>query len=320
MAPTPRCGGPTGSMVSRSRSRSNGLVGTVSRPSAGCGRRPRSSPSWTCPTSSGSSTWWPTVVTSPSSWTWPAAARSTSCWHGRDGSAAGEVVAVVAPLALALGAGHRRGVLHGDIKPSNILFGDRGEPLLADFGVSRPVAPVDGDLEGSAPYLDPQLLATGRADPTNDVYALGVVSYVALTGRLPHDGATDQRDPRRGGEGSPPAVARGPGRPAPARRGHRGRAGPRSGGAAPERRVLRRHPPGGRRTRFGRAPGHAVPRRPRRAASARGRRRHAELRAPAGPPGPHAHAVGPPGRDHRRAGRGRGPRGGGRRRGQGRWR
>ena len=105
-------------------------------------------------------------MTSPSSWTWPAGGSLDELLARQGRLAAGEVVAVVAPLALALGAGHRRGVLHGDIKPSNILFGDRGEPLLADFGVSRPAAPVDGDLEGSAPYLDPQLLATGRADPT----------------------------------------------------------------------------------------------------------------------------------------------------------
>ncbi len=105
----------------------------------------------------------------------------------------GQVVAVLAPVAAALGSAHRRGVFHGDVKPANILFTSDGEPLLSDFGVARSlVAAADPSQEvaGTAAYLDPELLTTGRPDARNDVYAVGVVAYLALTGRLPHTGAS----------------------------------------------------------------------------------------------------------------------------------
>ena len=106
---------------------------------------------------------------------------------------AGEVVAVVAPLALALGAGHRRGLLHGDIKPANILFGDRGEPLLADFGVARHVAPLRRRPGGQRRRTWTRSCSprVGPIRPTTSTRSASS-AYVALTGRLPHDGATDQ--------------------------------------------------------------------------------------------------------------------------------
>ncbi len=103
----------------------------------------------------------------------------------------GQVVAVLAPVAAALGSAHRRRIFHGDVKPANILFTSDGEPLLSDFGVARSlVAAADPSQEvaGTAAYLDPELLATGHPEPRNDVYAVGVVAYLALTGRLPHTG------------------------------------------------------------------------------------------------------------------------------------
>lgn len=104
-----------------------------------------------------------------------------------------ETISIVAPVADALAATHRRGLVHGDVKPANILFSRRGQPLLADFGVARRIGPLDVDscpITGTAPYLDPALLdgADGHPSPANDVYALGVVCYEALAGVAPYEG------------------------------------------------------------------------------------------------------------------------------------
>jgi hypothetical protein len=97
-----------------------------------------------------------------------------------------EAVAILAPLAEALAHVHGRGVVHGDVKPANVLLTASGAPLLADFGAAGDPAVV-----GSAAFVDPQRLASGRDDPLGDVYSLAVVAYRALTGRLPHTGADD---------------------------------------------------------------------------------------------------------------------------------
>ncbi len=105
----------------------------------------------------------------------------------------GEVVAVAAPIADALASAHRRGVLHGDVKPANVVFTSDGEPLLSDFGVARSCgrpATADHDVAGTAEYLAPERFDGADAGPRTDVYALGVVCYRALLGRLPYEGPT----------------------------------------------------------------------------------------------------------------------------------
>ena len=75
---------------------------------------------------------------------------------------AGQVVAVAALVADALASAHRRGLVHGDVKPANILLTSDGEPLLSDFGAARHLrAPVTSTapVAGTAPYVDPELLA-----------------------------------------------------------------------------------------------------------------------------------------------------------------
>jgi hypothetical protein len=102
----------------------------------------------------------------------------------------GQVVAVAAPVADALASAHRRGVLHGDVKPANILFTSDGEPLLGDFGVARTLGLVTSDqISGTAEYMAPELLDGAQPDPRADVYSLAVVCYQALTGRPPYTGA-----------------------------------------------------------------------------------------------------------------------------------
>ncbi|MGH9217561.1 MAG: serine/threonine-protein kinase, partial [Acidimicrobiales bacterium] len=101
----------------------------------------------------------------------------------------GQVVAVAAPVADALASAHRRGIVHGDVKPANVLFTSDGEPLLSDFGVARTLGGFTSDqVSGTAEYVAPELLDTARPDPRADVYSLGVVCYQALAGQPPYAG------------------------------------------------------------------------------------------------------------------------------------
>ncbi len=110
--------------------------------------------------------------------------------------AASEAVRWAARIARALDAAHRAGIVHRDVKPSNVRITPDGKPMLLDFGISRELG-VDG-LTGSAPfvgspaYAAPEQIAgdEGAADARTDVHALGVVLYECLTGRTPWRGAT----------------------------------------------------------------------------------------------------------------------------------
>ena len=101
-----------------------------------------------------------------------------------------EAVAVALPLADALVATHRRGLVHGDVKPANILFTSAGVPVVADFGLAGPAA--GPAAMGTAGYVDPAVLQGADADPRSDVYGLGAVCHEMLAGRPPglHAGAT----------------------------------------------------------------------------------------------------------------------------------
>ncbi|HZD73221.1 MAG TPA: protein kinase [Actinomycetota bacterium] len=99
---------------------------------------------------------------------------------------------VLAQSALALDSAHQAGVVHRDVKPSNLLLRRDGVVKVTDFGIAHAAdeAPRTeaGLVVGTAAYLSPEQVACRPATPASDVYALGVVAYECLAGRRPFTG------------------------------------------------------------------------------------------------------------------------------------
>ena len=103
-----------------------------------------------------------------------------------------EMVRLLARLAPALDAAHQQGIIHRDMKPSNILFDEHGLAYIADFGIARLAAQASftmltgNSVLGSAAYMSPEQTRSGTAvDGRSDLYSFGVVLFEALTGQLP---------------------------------------------------------------------------------------------------------------------------------------
>ena len=99
------------------------------------------------------------------------------------------LLAVVKDVATALGYAHTRGIVHGNVKPGNILINEQGTSLLSDFGVATGAGGVatDAKVRGTPGYMSPEQFAGQGIDGRSDFYSLGVVLYLMLTGHLPPD-------------------------------------------------------------------------------------------------------------------------------------
>jgi serine/threonine protein kinase len=108
----------------------------------------------------------------------------------------GEVAKYGAQIADALEYAHKRNVVHRDVKPANMLLHADGRVLLADFGLAkildgseRPATPRGRPDAGTPEYMAPEQIE-GRTEARSDIYGLGVVLYLLLTGYLPFTGST----------------------------------------------------------------------------------------------------------------------------------
>jgi beta-lactam-binding protein with PASTA domain/serine/threonine protein kinase len=104
----------------------------------------------------------------------------------------GESMRIAEKLLDTIGAAHRLGLVHRDVKPENVLMDSEGEPKLADFGLARAVTEVTsattGTILGTVAYLGPELVSKGLSDARTDVYAMGILLYEMVTGRQPFTG------------------------------------------------------------------------------------------------------------------------------------
>ncbi len=107
---------------------------------------------------------------------------------GRLGPA--RIVAILGEVAKALGYAHEQGVLHRDVKPQNILLHEQGHVYLTDFGIAKIVEgslvlSKTGMITGTPQYMSPEQARAEKVDHRADIYALGIVAYEMLVGRVP---------------------------------------------------------------------------------------------------------------------------------------
>jgi serine/threonine-protein kinase len=103
-----------------------------------------------------------------------------------------EAVAIVTQIAGALDYAHRRGVVHRDVKPANIMFDEHGRAVITDFGIVRRAEQtrltVDGSKMGTPEYMSPEQVRGQNLDRRSDLYSLAAVMYEMVTGRPPFVG------------------------------------------------------------------------------------------------------------------------------------
>ena len=102
---------------------------------------------------------------------------------------------ILSQVASALDYAHARGLLHRDVKPANILLARDGRPILNDFGLAKMMGAemqlsTAGQIMGTPLYMSPEQCAGEVVTPASDQYAVAVIAYQMLTGRLPFDAAT----------------------------------------------------------------------------------------------------------------------------------
>jgi hypothetical protein len=102
-------------------------------------------------------------------------------------------LSIVEQVCLALAYAHRNGVIHRDVKPANVIMQRDGTAKLLDFGIARDETRVDssltstGSLVGTPPYMAPERFRDAKIDGRSDIFSVGVILYLLLTGKLPFD-------------------------------------------------------------------------------------------------------------------------------------
>ncbi len=103
----------------------------------------------------------------------------------------GQAISIVEQACEGLHYAHRHGVVHRDVKPGNLLRAREGAVKLADFGIAKATEQSSitqvGSVLGTAAYLAPEQARGEEAGPSADLYALGVVTYQLISGRLPYE-------------------------------------------------------------------------------------------------------------------------------------
>jgi serine/threonine protein kinase len=107
------------------------------------------------------------------------------------------IVEIITALCVGLQYAHETGMVHRDIKPANVMFTDKGESVLTDFGIAFLAGAsrltLSGGSTGTPAYMSPEQARGKRGDERSDIYSLGVTLYQMATGHLPFEGETPYR-------------------------------------------------------------------------------------------------------------------------------
>src|SRR4051794_31879838 len=122
-----------------------------------------------------------------------------------------QAVDILTQACRGLDYAHRNGVVHRDVKPGNLMVNTDGVVKLADFGIAKAAEQSDitkvGSVLGTAAYLSPEQARGEPAGPPSDLYALGVVSYQLMAGKLPYEAASLTDLARLQESGPPPPLS-----------------------------------------------------------------------------------------------------------------